>query len=503
MADTDTPGVAGMAASDPEKVALVWGDRRIPYGTLDARVNRLARVLRARGVGPDAPVATVLGNRPEWIEVALASARVGARLVPASWRSTTDELDYLVRDSGAVLLVSEPNARAQDLGPTLHVGDEYERALDEQSDAPIPEASTPDLVAVRVYTSGTTGRPKAIVRPTTAGPWTHGARPNTSLLAFWGLTSADEVNLTSLPLHHGASHGYALQALASGQTVVLMERFDAETLLRLIEAERVTHMNMVPTQFVRIAALAPDVCARYDLSSMKRVLHGSAPCPIPAKQAMFDLFGPIIWETYGGMEGLATIGSPEDWLAHPGTVGRAATALGIEVVILGDDGNEVPAGVPGLVYMRPPNGQRFEYDGAPESTSSAWRDDLFTVGDVGYLDEEGLLFLIDRQKDVVITGGVNVYPAEVERVLVEHPAVSEAAVIGVPDDEWGESVVGVVVTSAPVSGDELIEHCRDKLATFKCPRSIEFVDELEVDPLGKVSKRALRDRYQRETQRQS
>ena len=203
-----------------------------------------------------------------------------------------------------------------------------------------------------------------------------------------------------------------------------------------------------------------------------------------------------------GWRGSATIGAPEDWLAHPGTVGRAAAALGIEVVILDDDGKSVPAGVPGLVYIRPPGGQRFEYDGAPESSESAWRDDCFTVGDIGYLDEEGFLFLLDRQKDVVITGGINVYPAEVERVLVAHPDVSDAAVIGVPDDEWGESVIAFVVTSAPVSADELLAHCREALASYKCPRVIEFVDELDVDPLGKVLKRQLRDRYWHEAQRQ-
>jgi long-chain acyl-CoA synthetase len=401
-----------------------------------------------------------------------------------------------------VLLVSDDNARADDVGPTLHVGEEYERALAEHTDVAIPGATSPDMVAVRVYTSGTTGRPKAIVRPTSAGTWTAGARPNTSLLQFWGLTDADEVNLTCLPLHHGAGHGYPLQALACGQTVVLMERFEAVALLALIEAERVTYMNMVPTQFVRIAALDPEVSERYDLSSMKRVLHGSAPCPIAAKQAMFDRFGPIIWETYGGMEGLATIGAPDDWLAHPGTVGRAATALGIEVVILDESGNVVPAGVPGLVHIRPPGGQRFEYAGEPESTASAWRGDLFTVGDIGYLDDEGFLFLVDRKKDVIITGGVNVYPAEVERVLTAHPSVSEAAVIGVPDEEWGESVLAIVVAAAPVSADDLLAHCREQLMSNKCPRSIEFVDELQVDPLGKVLKRELRDRYWRPAQRQ-
>ena len=256
---TNAPGVAGTAAADPEKTALVWHAQRITYGELDRAGQPAGTGARAPAAsGRDAPVATVLGNRPEWVEVALASARLGARLVPASWRSTTDELDYLLRDSGAVLLVSEPGARADDLGPTLHVGDEYERALAEHSDAAIPGATTPDFVATRVYTSGTTGRPKAIVRPVSAGPWTHGARPNTSLLDFWGLTGADEVNLTCLPLHHGAGNGYALQALACAQTVVVMERFDADALLRLIEAERVTYMNMVPTQFVRIAALEPE-----------------------------------------------------------------------------------------------------------------------------------------------------------------------------------------------------------------------------------------------------
>jgi long-chain acyl-CoA synthetase len=217
---------------------------------------------------------------------------------------------------------------------------------------------------------------------------------------------------------------------------------------------------------------------------------------------MFDLFGPIIWETYGGMEGLATIGAPEDWLAHPGTVGRAATALGIDVVILDDAGDPAPPGVPGLVYIRPPANQRFEYAGAPESTESAWRDDLFTVGDIGYLDDEGFLFLVDRQKDVVITGGVNVYPAEVERVLASHPSVAECAVIGVPDDEWGESVIAVVVASAPVSADELLAHCQAQLSSYKCPRRIEFADELDVDPLGKVRKRELRERYWERTRRQ-
>jgi long-chain acyl-CoA synthetase len=485
----------------PQKPAIVWNDRRVTYRELDARANRAAWALRARGVDRDAPVAVALRNRPEFVEVALATARLGARLVPVSWRSTTDELDYLVRDSQAVLVVSERDARAADVGPTLHVGEDYERALSDQPATAVPGAAVPDGVATRMYTSGTTGRPKAIVRAAGGGPPVDTQRQGTFFLEFWGLASTDEVNLTCTPLHHAAGYGYLLQALACAQTVVLMERFDAEELLRLVEAQRVTYMNMVPTQFVRIAGLDAAVRSRYDLSSLRRVLHGSAPCPVAAKQAMFDLFGPVIWETYGGTEGLATVASPEDWLAHPGTVGRAATRLGIDVAILDDDGNPLPPGQPGLVYISPPGGLRFEYAGAREPTESAWHGDRFTLGDVGYLDDDGFLFLLDRQKDVIVTGGVNVYPAEVERVLAGHPSVSDVAVIGVPDEEWGESVLAVVVASTPVSADELVAHCREQLSSHKCPRTIDFVDELRVDPLGKVLKRDLRERYWQTAQR--
>ena len=218
-------------------------------------------------------------------------------------------------------------------------------------------------------------------------------------------------------------------------------------------------------------------------------------CAIDAKQAMFDLFGPIIWETYGGTEGLATVASPDEWLARPGTVGRAVAAMGTDVVILDERGEPLPAGEAGLVYVSTPPQGRFHYHQAPDATAAAWRGSWFTLGDVGYLDADGFLFLVDRSKDMIITGGENVYPAETERVLAAHPAVSQAAVIGVPDPEWGESVLAVVVATAPVTGDELIAHCRARLASHKCPRAVDLVPELPLDPLGKVRKRELRNRY--------
>ena len=475
-------GIAAQAAVCPDRVALVCGDRRVTFSELDRRVNRAARVLRARGVGDGSPVAIALRNGPEHVEVALAAARLGAAVVPASWRSTEDELEYLVEDAGVALVVAEEDARAGEVAATLHTGKEYEAELARHDGAALPDARVPEVVASRMYTSGTTGRPKAIIRAEVAS---RAPTDGGGFLRFWGVHDSAEVNLTSLPLHHAAGSGYAFAAVLSGQTVVLMERFDAEDLLRLIEAERVTYMNMVPTQFVRIAALAPEVRRRYDVSSLRRVMHGSAPCPIDAKQAMFDLFGPIIWETYGGTEGLATVASPDEWLARPGTVGRAVAAMGTDVVILDERGEPLPAGEAGLVYVSTP----------PHATAAAWRGSWFTLGDVGYLDADGFLFLVDRSKDMIITGGENVYPAETERVLAAHPAVSQAAVIGVPDPEWGESVLAVVVASAPVTGDELIEYCRARLASHKCPRAVDLVTELPLDPLGKVRKRELRNRY--------
>jgi long-chain acyl-CoA synthetase len=307
-----------------------------------------------------------------------------------------------------------------------------------------------------------------------------------------GLTSADEVHLACGPAYHTAPRAFASYSLLLGHTLVLMRHFDAAACMQLMERERVTWTHMVPINFVRILALgnARDV----DLSSMKRVLHAAAPCPVDVKRRVIELFPPdTVWEYYGMTEGLATMISPQEWLRKPGSVGRPAPDIGL--TILDEEGGELPPGEAGLIYVTPMGGVRFAYAGAPEKTQEAWRGDKYTVGDMGYLDDDGYLFLTDRKQDLIISGGANIYPAEVEAVLYGHPAVGDVAVIGVPDAEWGEQVKAIVEPRAEVTEQELIEFCRANLAHDKCPKTVELVEELPRDPNGKVRKRELRDRY--------
>jgi long-chain acyl-CoA synthetase len=281
-------------------------------------------------------------------------------------------------------------------------------------------------------------------------------------------------------------------ALGRGHTVVVMERFDPEEGLRLIEKEKVTWTQMAPIHLVRITGLPDEVKARYDLSSLKRLLHAGAPCPVDVKWKALDLFPEgSIYEYYAATEGYATECPTEVWRARPGTVGKPAP--GIEVRILDDDGKELGANEIGTVYID--NGMSFEYDGAPEKTAETWRGSSFSVGDMGYLDDEGYLFLTDRKSHMIISGGANIYPAEVENVLYSHPAVGDVAVLGVPDAEFGEQVKAVVEAKSPVTEAELIEFCRERLSHFKCPKSVDFVDVLPRDPNGKIRKKDIRDPY--------
>ena len=497
---TDAIGTAGVAAHArlrPEKVAIVastadGAERRITYRELDERITRAARALASQGIGRGDRVLVSLRNRPEMLEVALGAARLRAEVVFAAWRSTPDELGYLARDADVAVVVAEETARAATaaLGlPALHMGDEYEDALAVESTEPLEPVGV-DYVNLHVYTSGTTGRPKAIQLPGFNA--LHAIGHANEHQTRFGLEGPDEVVLAVCPMHHLAGWSYPHTSLVLGQTAVLVDGFDPERVLASIERERVTYLNLVPYHFIRIAALPADVAARYDLSSVRALLHGSAPCPVDVKWRMMEIFGPdIIWETYGGSEGMASVISPAEWREHPGSVGCPTT----ELQILDGDGRELPNGEPGLIYLAPRAGVRFEYRGDAEQTKAIWRGDLFTLGDVGYLDDDGYLFLVDRQKDVIVTGGANVYPAEVEVVLREHPAVAEAAVVGVPDAEWGERVHAVVVASAAVEPEDLVAFCRERLLRGKCPSSVELVDELPRDPMGKVRKRDLRDRY--------
>ena len=315
--------------------------------------------------------------------------------------------------------------------------------------------------------------------------------------ALWGF-GPDDVHLVVGPLYHTAPGGYGAMHLHAGATVVVLERFDAADALATIARRRVTSSHMVPVNFVRILALPEEERRRHDLSSLRKVLHAAAPCPEDVKRRMLEILPPgSLWEYYGATEGPGTIISPEEWLRKPGSVGRAFP--GVEIEILDEEGKQLPAGEVGLIYVSTIPGRGFRYHKAPEKTAAAYRGSSFTVGDMGYLDEDGYLFICDRKADMVISGGVNIYPREIEEVLYRHPEVIDAAVFGVPDPQWGESLRAVVELRPGARANEadLGEFCRAALADYKCPRSFELVAELPRDPNGKVLKRKLRDAHWR------
>jgi long-chain acyl-CoA synthetase len=503
-------GIAAMARRAPDKPAMHFEGQVRRYGELDARVNRIAHALARAGVGAGDRVAVALFNSFEWFEVLNALGRLGALLVPLSYRGKGPELAYMIADSGARLLVTDPRLAA-----------EVDRALAEAplrddavwvvgADRPWRGRSLEQQIAVEpttpgesflpgggynvmIYTSGTTGRPKGILRDPL--PPDRVALQMLGVARMWGFTDED-VHLVPGPVYHTAPGSQGQMHLSLGATIAIMPRFDAEDCLRLIERHRVTNAQMVPAMFFRILALPEEVRHRYDLSSLRKVLHAAAPCPVAVKQRIMQVFPPdTVWEFYGASEGGATRIGPDEWLRKPGSVGRPWP--GVTVQTLDDEGRPCAPGDVGTIYISLSQGARFSYSGAEEKTRAAIRGDFFTVGDMGYLDEDGYLFIADRKIDMIISGGANIYPAEVEQALYRHAKVVDAAVIGVPDEEMGESVKAIVELrrGESATAEELIEFCRRDLAHYKCPRSVEFVAELPREPQGKVLKRALRERY--------
>jgi long-chain acyl-CoA synthetase len=502
--------VADHAITAPQSAALVIADGdTVSYGELYERSQRVAALLYEAGLRRGDGVALVLPNLPEFFEITWGCQLSGLYYSAVNTHFTADEVAYVIADSdaravfidssmaevGSRILEANPGVDVHvAVGPGLPGWRSYTNALAAAGGAPPASDGTEML-----YSSGTTGGPKAVRRPLPQdgnGSWAQ-AVLEFALTRRYGMTSSS-VYLSPAPLYHAAGVNYTMAVNRVGAPSIIMRKFDAEAVLRLIETHRVTHAQFVPTMFVRMLKLPEAVRKRYDVSSLECVIHAAAPCPVDVKHRMMKWFGPIIHEYYGGTEGFAgtTIG-PEEWLAHPGSVGRPLTP----VHVVSDDGAELPVGESGELYFE--GGPDFEYfkdaaKTAPVSNERGWR----TLGDVGHVDDDGYLYLTDRSTFTVVSGGVNIYPQEAENLLVMHPKLVDAAVFGVPNDEFGEEVKAVVqpldgVNPGPDLEAELIDYCRAHLAGYKCPRTVEFDAELPRDPNGKLYKRRVRERYWR------
>ena len=499
-------------ATAPDRPAIVMGGTGevVTYRQLDERANRFARFLDDVDPGRQAVVAILMDNDPRYLELAWAVRQTGRYLTPVNSHLTPDEIAYIVADCAASVLVASAALAdvAAALTPALvpavqHrvlVGGElpgwagYAALAARYAAGPVPSATEGEII---LYSSGTTGRPKGIRRGLSGRPMNLEQDGTVPFLRAIGFTEGD-VYLCPAPLYHSAPIHWSMATHRLGGTVVVMERFDAEQALALIERYRVTHANVVPTMFVRMLKLDPTVRGRYDVSSLRQVVHAAAPCPVAVKRAMIDWWGPIISEFWSSSEGAgATFVTSADWLAHPGTVGRATMGT---LHVLDDDGAELPSGAIGTIWAadvpRP-----YEYLNDADKTRAQSNDrGWVTVGDVGYLDDDGYLYLTDRKAYTIISGGVNVYPQEAEDVLIGHPRVRDAAVFGIPDPDLGERVHAVVepMTSAeagPELAAELIEYCRERLAHYKCPRGVDFSAQLPRSDTGKLYKRRLKDEY--------
>ncbi|HEY7917515.1 MAG TPA: AMP-binding protein [Acidimicrobiales bacterium] len=489
-------GVTTHARSGPGRPAIVVGESVLTYGQLHDRAARLASVLVENGAGPGRPVATVLPNGAEQFEVAIAAAMAGAPYLPVNHHLRSGELAYIFSDADVAVIVGHTDFEEELAGavdsseaaiPLLLVGQGYEPAV--AAATPLPDADSGSGPGLMFYTSGTTARPKGVVHGAMADA--AGRRQGTEgQVALWGWTR-DDVYVMSGPSYHASHAGWALCALYIGATTVITDHFEARSWLTEVSRTGGTRSFMVPAHFIRILEIPAEELAAIDLSSLRLIVHAAAPCPIVVKTRMMEAFpGTEIHELYGASEGGATKISPDEWRAHPGSVGRPWP--GVEIRILGEDGSVVPTGEAGLVYIRPPGDRRFSYRNDDAATSRAWRGDAFTVGDIGFLDEDGYLTITDRISDMVLWGGVNIAPREIEEVLYEHPEVVDCAIFGIPDERDGERLCAMVQVRGTVGVEELEAHVGGSLASYKVPHVWEIVPEIPRDQNGKVLKRLLR-----------
>jgi len=498
------------ATSQPGKPAVILAEsgRVITYRELDEASNRLAQLFRARGLRPGERIALMLQNHPRYFEICWAAQRSGLVYTAISSRLTAAEIEYIVADCGARLFITSQALAAQAAQLRSRPGGVqtwlmldgalpgYEAFEDAVASCPAERIGDECAGGDMLYSSGTTGRPKGVFVPPESSDIAFQNGLLKTCVGYFGMGD-DTVYLSPAPLYHAAPLRFAMTVMRLGGTVVVMAHFDAARFLQLVPLHRITHTQLVPTMFVRMLKLPEAERRAHDLSSLRCAIHAAAPCPVPVKRQIIDWWGPIVWEYYAGTEGMGmTLVNSADWLAHPGTVGRAVIG---KVRICGDDGAELPAGETGGVYFS--DGKVFEYHNDPEKTAQARNPQGWTtLGDIGHVDAEGYLYLSDRKAHMIISGGVNIYPQEAENLLVTHAKVMDAAVIGVPNEEFGEEVKAVVQPRDMADAGceleaELIAFCREHLSPIKCPRSVDFLDELPRHPTGKLYKRLLRERY--------
>lgn len=512
------PGAHAATRPDHPAIIMAGSGQTITYAELDEEANRLSNVFHDMGLRPGDHVAFCMENHPKFLAVTWGAHYAGLIYTAISSRLTTDEMAYILDNCGARAFVTSPYKSEQadellNLAPNVELWlmldslidgyDSYSDAIAAASSDPLPDrVGGYDML----YSSGTTGRPKGVLATREQEPLETASTSVAGLGAMLFGFSADSRYLSPAPLYHAAPLRFCIGMHVAGGTVVVMERFDPEDFLRLVDQYSITQTQVVPTMFVRMLKLADEVRTSYDVSSLTHCVHAAAPCPVEVKHKMIDWWGPVIHEYYAGTEGNGfCYCNSEQWLAHPGTVGSSLIGT---LHIVDDDGNELPAGEAGTVYFE--GGGDFEYHGDEAKTAeSRLQNGWSTLGDIGRLDQDGFLYLTDRKAYMIISGGVNIYPQEAENVLTMHPEVTDVAVIGVPNDDFGEEVKAVVEPVTMPADDEaaaelsrrLIAYCRETLADVKCPRSVDFRSELPRHPTGKLYKRLLRDEYWADTNR--
>ncbi len=514
--------ITTFAAKNPDKPALIYGpqesggaERVETYGELEERSRRMGALLRNLGLEPGDCVAVLMANDDEFMDIFWAAHRVGLYFTPVNWHLQVDEVEYIVDNCDAKVLLAhsrfsdvaaKATASNSRLVKKISVGGEISgfQSLESLLDDVPKETELGDEFegSIMLYSSGTTGRPKgvrrALAKVPAGDPLTN--LPTLGIAALFGLVEDDHY-LSPAPLYHAAPLVYTAAQQRIGATAVIMRQFDPEEALRMIDRHKITTSQWVPTHFRRLVRLPQQVKNKYDISSLRVAVHAAAPCPIPLKEQMIEWWGDAIVEYYAGTEGGGTLIRADDWMNHKGAVGQHMSQGTIH--ILDEAGQSITeAGVEGDIYFEAPDDEasRFRYHKDEEKTAKTYRGKMFTLGDVGYLDADGFLFLTDRQSHMIISGGVNIYPQETEDFLIMHPKVDDVAVIGVPSAEMGEEVRAVVIPvegreAGPALAQELIDYCREGIAHYKCPRSVDFVDELPRTETGKMAKRKLRDRY--------